>query len=61
MQEVTDDVVVKDLGELLGLTRARIRDNRRMVGVMDADHRTLKAQLAVLERLLRDAKSEFLP
>lgn len=52
MKEVTSDVNVDRLRELAGLTKARIRDNRKLAEAMDADLRTLKAELAVLERMI---------
>lgn len=54
MEEVASDVNKTRLRELAGLTRARIRDNRKLVEAMDADLRTLKAELAVLERMLEE-------
>ena len=51
MKEV-GDVNTNRLRELAGLTRARIRDNRKLSEAMDQDLRTLKAELAVLERML---------
>lgn len=56
MEEVTSDVNRTRLRELAGLTRARIRDNRKLVEAMDADLRTLKAELAVLERMLEETE-----
>lgn len=58
MKEVASDVNVDRLRELVGLTKARIRDNRKLAEAMDADLRTLKAELAVLERMLEGAEPD---
>lgn len=57
MEEVSDVTAIR-LRELAGLTRARIRDNRKLAEAMDADLRTLKAELAVLERMLEGAEPD---
>jgi len=59
--EVTSDVNKNRLRELAGLTRARIRDNRELVKCMDADLRTLRAELAVLERMIGADQDQVLP
>lgn len=56
--EEAGDVTVNRLRELAGLTKARIRDNRKLAEAMDADLRTLKAELAVLERMLEGAEPD---
>ncbi len=56
--EEAGDVTVNRLRELAGLTKARIRDNRKLAEAMDADFRTLKAELAVLERMLEGAEPD---
>lgn len=58
MKEVASDVNVDRLRELVGLTKARIRDNRKLAEAMDADLRTLKAELAVLERMIEGVASQ---
>lgn len=52
MKEVAGDVMPNSLRELAGLTRARIRENRELVKVLEADRRSLMAELVLLERLL---------
>lgn len=56
--EEAGDVTVNRLRELAGLTKARIRDNRKLAEAMDADLRTLKAELAVLERMIEGVASQ---